>query len=176
MEATTRQTQLDPGFVEEWSSRYIAAWQARDPDKVAELCTDDIVWNDPALPEPARGRDAVRAFVAASARSFPDFSIEEIGSPMISPTEPIALQRYRLTGTMRGPWDYMGLAPTGQHIDVLGVDQWEFRGDQLCELRTYYDSLDMSRQLGVLPPLGSTADRVMARVQNVQARFQRRKS
>jgi hypothetical protein len=44
----------------------------------------------------------------------------------------------------------------------------------MCRYRTYYDSLDMARQIGILPPAGSTAERAMARLQHLQARFQRR--
>ena len=56
---------LDAGFVEEWRSRYSAAWNAHDGEAVASLCTEDVVWQDPALPAPTRGRAAVREFVEA---------------------------------------------------------------------------------------------------------------
>jgi len=81
-----------------------------------------------------------------------------------------------MTGTMRGAWDYMSLAATAQRMDVLGVDEWTFTGDLLSHYQTYYDSLDMSRQLGVLPAVGSAADRTIARLQHLQARFLRRKA
>jgi steroid delta-isomerase-like uncharacterized protein len=176
MDATTSSaTRLDPGFVEEWARRYLDAWNAHDGQAVAAMCTDDVVWYDAALPAPAHGRDEVRAFIDATARSFPDFRVEEIDPPYVSQVEPIALGRYRMTGTMRGPWEAMGLAATGRRMDVLGVDEWTFRGELLSHYRTYYDSFDMARQLGVLPPAGSAAERAMARLQHLQARFQRRR-
>jgi hypothetical protein len=46
----------------------------------------------------------------------------------------------------------------------------------MSRYQTYYDSLDMARQLGILPPVGSPPDRAMAAIQHLQARFQRRKS
>ena len=46
----------------------------------------------------------------------------------------------------------------------------------MSHYRTYYDSLDMARQLGILPTVGSAGDRAMTRLQHVQARFQRRKA
>jgi steroid delta-isomerase-like uncharacterized protein len=176
MERTTKAgVRLDPAFVEEWGKRYLDAWNSLDADGVAAMCTDDVAWNDPGLPEPAHGREGVRAFVRATARAFADFHVEELGQPYISAEEPRALSRYRMTGTMLGPWAYTNLAATGRRIDVLGVDEWTFSGELMSQYETFYDSLDMARQLGILPPTGSTADRAMAGLQHLQARFQRRK-
>jgi steroid delta-isomerase-like uncharacterized protein len=175
MEATTKtRPPLDPSFVEEWGKRYLEAWNSLDADGVAALCTEEVTWSDPGYPEPLRGRDQVRAFVRATERAFPDFRVEELGRPHISAQEPIVLARYRMTGTMLGTWEYTNLAPTGRRIEVLGVDEWTFTRELLSGYRTYYDSLDMARQLGVLPPAGSRVDRAMARFQHLQARLQRR--
>ena len=165
---------LDPGFVEEWSRRYLEVWNAHDGDAVAAFCTEYVVWSDPGLPEPITGRGGVRAFVAATARAFPDFHVDELEPPFLSPAEPRVLSPYRMTGTMLGDWEAAGLAATGARIDVIGVDDWTFRDGLLSRYSTYYDSLGMARQLGILPSVGSVGDRVMARVQHAQARLQRR--
>ena len=177
MEGTTDAgAQFDPAFVEGWGKRYLEAWNSLDADGVAAMCTEDVVWNDPGLPEPAHGREGVRAFVRATADAFPDFHVEELGQSYFSADEPRVLSRYRMTGTMLGPWEYTNLAATGRRIDVLGVDEWTFRGELMSHYMTYYDSLDMARQLGILPPVGSGAERAMAGLQHLQARFQRRKA
>lgn len=175
MEGTTKAgAQLDPGFVEDWGKRYLEAWNSLDADDIAALCTEDVVWHDPGLPEPTHGRDGVRAFVRATGQAFGDFHIEELGRPYISAEEPRVLGRYRMTGKMLGAWEYTNLAPTGRRFDVLGVDEWTFSDGFMCQYETYYDSVDMARQLGILPPVGSTMDRAMAGLQRLQARFQRR--
>jgi steroid delta-isomerase-like uncharacterized protein len=177
MESTTKaEEQLDPAFVAEWGNRYLEAWNSLDADGVAAMCTEDVVFKDPGLPEAAHGRDGVRAFVRATAQAFPDFHVEELGRPYISAEEPRVLSRYRLTGTMLGPWEYTNLAATGHRVDLLGVDEWTFSGELMSCYETYYDSLDMARQLGIIPPVGSAADRAMAGLQHLQARFQRRKA
>ena len=177
MEGSTKAgVRLDPAFVEKWGKRYLEAWNSLDADGVAAMCTDDVAWKDPGLPEPVHGREEVRAFVRATAHTFPDFHVEELGQPYISSEEPRVLSRYRMTGTMLGPWDYTNLAATGRHIDVLGIDEWTFSSELMSHYETYYDSLDMARQLGILPPVGSAADRAMAAIQHLQARFQRRKT
>ena len=32
--------------------RWVAAWNAHDADALVSFCTDDILWEDPASPEP----------------------------------------------------------------------------------------------------------------------------
>ncbi|MDQ6916088.1 MAG: ester cyclase [Actinomycetota bacterium] len=167
---------LEPGFVEDWSRRYLEAWNAHDGEAVARLCTDDVMWTDPSLPAPQRGRGAVRAFVEATVAAFPDFHVEELEPPLVSHAGPLALSRYLMSGTMLGGFPASSLAATGRRIRVEGVDQWTFRGELMCRYASHYDSLGMARQVGVLPPVGSGADRAMARLQHVQAWFQRRQA
>lgn len=175
MEAATG-AGLDPAFMADWAPRYLEAWNAGDADAIAAMCSEDVTWYDPALPETARGREGVRSFVVETFRAFPDFRVDEATPPLLSDTEPLALSPYRFTGTMTGPWEPLGMAPTGARVDVRGVDEYRFRDGLLCAYVTYYDSLDMARQLGVLPAAGSAAERLMTRLQPLQARFQRRRA
>ena len=172
----TMGSHLDADFLEEWAHRYLEAWNSHDAEAVASMCTEDVIWNDPALPGPARGREAVRAFVEATAKAFPDFHVEETDPPSVLAATPRVLTRYTMTGTMLGAWEASNLAPTGARFSVPGVDEWTFRGELMRHYRSYYDALDMSRQLGILPPAGSGAERIAARLQHLQARFQRRKA
>jgi ketosteroid isomerase-like protein len=162
--------------LQEWAASYLAAWNRHDPEGIARYCTEDVVWNDPSLPAPAHGRAGARGFAEATFTAFPDFHVEAPEPALISAHGPRALGPYRITGTMLGPWEPSDVAPTGARIEVAGVDEWTFRGELMSRYTTYYDSLDMARQLGVIPPAGSGAERVMARLQHVQARFQRRRA
>jgi steroid delta-isomerase-like uncharacterized protein len=174
MGTTEQQTSLDREFVEGFARRYAEAWGSRDPDRLAELCTEDVVWSDPALREPLHGRDGVRRFVSESFRMAPDFSVDAIDVPYVSPVEPKVLLPYRMQGTMTGPWEFLDLAPTGRPFQIEGIDSWEMRDGLIARYDTFWDTASMSRQLGVLPEQGSGAERAFARIQHVQARFQRR--
>ena len=174
MRTTEQETTLDREFVADFARRYEEAWAAGDADRVAESCTEDVVWIDPALREPLHGRDGVRRFVIETVRMCPDFHVETIGGPCVVPGEPRVLTPYRMTGTATGPWPFLDMAPTGRSFEIEGVDSWEFRDGLIARYRTFYDGLDMSRQLGVIPPHGSLGDRAITRLQHVQARFQRR--
>ena len=174
MGTTEQQRTLDREFVDDFAEHHAEAWAARDPEWIAQGCTEDVVWFDPALREPLHGRDAVRRFATETFRMVPDFVVTPTDRPCISLTEPRVLLPYRMTGTMTGPWEFLDLAPTGRSFEVDGVDSWEMRDGLIARYRTFYDGLELSRQLGFLPPAGSRRDRAMAGVQRVQARFQRR--
>jgi steroid delta-isomerase-like uncharacterized protein len=169
-------TQLDPAFVEQFKQRFFEAWNAIDGAALAALCTEDIVWNEPLWLRPACGRQEVRDYVQATKVAFPDFHVEPLGEPRISATEPVVLHRYHLTGTMRGPWRYTKLRATGKWIEAPAVDEWTFRGELMCHYRTYYDTLDTCRQLGILPPVYSPADRLLTRATNLRTRLTRTKT
>jgi steroid delta-isomerase-like uncharacterized protein len=165
---------LDPVFLEQWSQQWLEAWNEHDVEAIVSLCTADVTMDEPGLPETLRGQEGMRRFGELSFRTFPDVRIEELEPPYISATRPQALAPYRFVATMRGAWEPLGIAATGATVDFRGIDEWEFRGELLCRCATHYDSLDLARQMGVLPPRGSAADRLFARVQHLQARFQRR--
>ena len=169
-------TGVDPAFLEDWEARYLAAWNTHDVEGILAMLTEDVVWDDPALPKTFVGREGVRHFVEATFKSFPDLQIETPEPAYPSRTSPKVLAPYRLTGTMLGDWEPLDIAATGAHVSVDGLDQWEFRDGLLCRYNTTYDSLDMARQMGVIPQLDSFPDRLMRRVQHVRARFQRRKA
>ena len=52
-----------------WLERYGQAWEARDPDAVAALFTDDAAYYETPFGKPAQGRDGVRAYWAAATRN-----------------------------------------------------------------------------------------------------------
>jgi steroid delta-isomerase-like uncharacterized protein len=167
---------LGPVFVEEWAARWLAAWNGHDVETMLSMVTEDVVWDDPALPETYHGREGFRRFVTATFHTFPDVQIEELEPPYLSPTHPKVLTPYRFNGTMLGDWEPANIAATGARVSFEGVDHWEFRDGLLARYDTSYDLLDVSRQMGLLPPIGSRADRLMTRLQHLQARAQRRKA
>jgi hypothetical protein len=58
------------------SERYFAAWEARDPDAIVELHTEDTQFWTHAGTEPVHGREAVRDAFAEIFERFPDFGFE----------------------------------------------------------------------------------------------------
>jgi steroid delta-isomerase-like uncharacterized protein len=167
----------DPGTVGElrgFVDRYSAAWNDRDTDAMAQLVTEDIVWEDPALAEPARGIAAVQEFMRTSWRAFPDMRFGEPDPPALAVTGEVVLWAWYMQGTHNGAIDPPGFAPTGRTMRVDGIDQWTMRDGRIARYRAYYDMNDLARQLGIVPPPGSRAERGMVALQRLQARLSRR--
>jgi len=166
-----------PGAVLElrdFVERYLDAWNSCDTDAMAQLITEDIVWADPALPEPARGVPAVQELMRASFRAFPDLRFGEPDPPALAVTGEVVLWGWYMEGTHRGALDPPGFAPTDRTMRVEGVDQWTMRDGRIASYRAFYDMNDVARQLGIVPAPGSRAERVMVALQHLQARFSRR--
>ena len=154
--------------------RYVAAWNSCDTGAMAQLITEDIVWADPALAEPARGIGEVQEFMRTSFRAFPDLHFGEPQPPALAVSGDVVLWRWYMEGTQRGPIDPPGFAATGRRMRVDGVDQWTMRDGRIALYRAFYDMNDVARQLGIVPAPGSAAERGMVALQRLQARLGRR--
>ena len=157
-------------------SRYEAAWNGRDSSAMVPLVTDDIVWADPALPEPARGPAAVQQFMEDSWRAFPDLVFDEPDPQFLLAQGDRVMWAWRMRGTFSGDRiDPPGFAPTGRSMDVRGVDLWVMRDGRIADYQAVYDVNGMARQLGIVPEAGSGAEKAVVRLQRLQARFMRRR-
>jgi steroid delta-isomerase-like uncharacterized protein len=165
---------VTPPDLASFCAGYLAAWNDRDPNAMAPLLTDDIVWEDPALPAPARGVAAVQEFMRASWRGFPDLRFDETDTPHRTAGGDDVAWRWRMRGTMTGPLDPPGFAPTGRPMEVEGVDLWTFRDDRIARYRAFYDLNDLARQLAIAPAPGSRGEKAMVALQRLQARLIRR--
>ncbi|OBI15720.1 hypothetical protein A5712_27745 [Mycobacterium sp. E2327] len=139
MLTTNRAAIARPAFVEDFFERWAKAWNEHDGDAVAELCADDLIYDEPALGDTVHGRGAIRNFVTAMDTEFPDhkFSLEglygEVGRPAV-------LVAWRFTGTH---------AATGRKVEFHGDDRLEFGEDGLISAyRCLYDNHAVLRQLG----------------------------
>ena len=92
-----------PLDVGEFTERYKAAWNACDTSAIAELITDDIVWDDPAMAQPARSVAEVQEFMRVSFRAFPDLLFGEPDPPAIAVAGDVIFWAWNMQGTHRGP-------------------------------------------------------------------------
>ena len=167
----TTHTAPTPGVDLEWlagfGDQYLAAWNSHDADRLLACLADDIVYDDAAWPTQMRGHDDVRTFVTSVWRAMPDLTFEVVAGPYLLPGAAKAAFHWRGTGTFTGPLEPPGFAPTGRSIDIEGVDFHEYADGRISRLRIDCDMLEMSRQLGLMPPAGSSAERAMATMQRV---------
>jgi steroid delta-isomerase-like uncharacterized protein len=142
--------------VQAFIERYAAAWSDRNVDAMAELLTEDIVWIDPALPEPARGIPAVQDFMRVSFAGFPDLSFGEPDLPHLTVTGDQIAWAWTMEGTANGTAEPES-PPNGPTFKVEGVDLWTMRDRRIAHYRAFYDMADLMRQLSASPAVDASA-------------------
>jgi steroid delta-isomerase-like uncharacterized protein len=158
-------------WLRDFAERYLAAWNSHDGDAVAACATEDVIWVDPALPEPARGRAELVEFVHSSCTAFPDLNFSEPGDPALTDDRRAAYAPWRMTGTNTGPIDPPGFAATGKSVDIRGFDIWQFRDGLIWRYEAIYDFSLIARQLGLAPPPGGAAERMLVAAQRLRSRI-----
>ncbi len=83
--------------------------------------------------------------------------------------------RWRVEATFAGPGPFQGFEPNGARVVMEGCDVVTVRDGLIQHNDAYLDSMDIARQLGLLPPAGSPAEAQMARLANVRTRLQKRR-
>jgi steroid delta-isomerase-like uncharacterized protein len=170
--STTAPADLD---LARFTARYLAAWNDHDAAAMGELVTDDIVWEDPSLPEPARGPAAVQAFMRDAWVAFPDLRFDEGDDPHLSFAGDKVAWRWRMRGTNTGPIDPPGFAPTGRAIEIDGVDLWTMRDGRIARYRAFWDFNALAIQLGLAPAPGSRMQDAAVKLQRFGARVTARR-
>ena len=165
---------IDPDFLESFIGRWEAAWNSHQPDRVLELMTEDIVYDDSAWHRTMRGHGDVREFLTSLWRALPDIRFEMAEGPFLLPGRPVATSYWKGSGTFTGPLDPPGFAPTGARMEIDGFDLQEYRDGLVCRLRIVTDMMEASRQLGLMPQHGSRAEKAGAAAQRLAMRVKTR--
>jgi steroid delta-isomerase-like uncharacterized protein len=157
-------------FAAEWRT----AWNSRAPGEILELCAPAVEWNDPLTDGVERGAEAVRRYLESLWGAFPDMELDWVEAPLCSPEAGRVACRWRLTGTMLGPLEPQGFAPTGRRLDAQGIDVFGLRDGIVHTYDGFFDARAMAQQIGLLPATGSAAERVAIAAQRISARVVRR--
>ena len=149
---------------------YFDALARHDLDAIAAGWAPDGVCHMAGQPD-AHGPDAVRAWWADFYGSSPDlrFEVEEL----IAEGDQVAV-RWSARGTFAGPGSLQGIEPTYSRLDLDGLDLFTVRDGRIVTEWAYTDGMTLARQIGMLPPAGSTAEQRMTRAFNGQAKLKRR--
>lgn len=155
-------------------TRWVAAVNDHDVAALLAQCSEDVEFKDPAYPEPFVGRAAVGEIVQAIFRAFPDLVFELQAPPLLSSDGTVAAIHVHMTATMSGPLDPPGFAATHAPISVHAVEMYEFDDGRVSRVHLVFDMLELGRQIGAAPPLGSAADRMGVLLQRRSAKKLRR--
>jgi predicted ester cyclase len=125
---------------------------AGDLSVMDELVAEDFV-DHSALPGTPPGREGAKAFVRIFHAGFPDLSLTN--EDIIGEDDKV-VHRYVLRGTHQG--EFMGIPPTGNRIEVHGIDELRVSGGKIVERWGQVDQLGLMQQLGVVPALGQSEE------------------
>jgi steroid delta-isomerase-like uncharacterized protein len=154
--------------VEERVRSYFDAMDRRDADAMAEHWREDGV-EDVVPVGLMRGRDELRGFFASMFAAMPD--ARTTVTRLVAGEQTCAVE-WRIEGTFDGA-PYMGIEPTGRHVEIRGADLIELEDGQFVSLTAYFDGASYARQIGMLPPDGSSADRAMKSAFNAVTKLRR---
>ena len=141
--------------VEKVARSLFEATGAHDVDAILEHWADDGVAE--IVPVGVfRGKQEVGEFERGMLGSSSDL---EVKVDRVIADDTRAVGEWRFSGTFDGP--FQGLEPTGKKIDLRGTDILEIEGGKVTRLTAYYDSTTFARQVGMMPPQDSGAERAM---------------
>lgn len=141
--ATTDQQARNSDVVRQIASAVSAGG---DLDALDDLLADDYVEHNAGFPSDQRGSEVMKRFVAPFRTAFPNLAIIEddlfaVGNKVV--------YRHRAVGTHEG--EFMGIAPTGNDIEVDGIAVNRFEDGRAAEKWVVVDALGLLRQLGAAP-------------------------
>jgi ketosteroid isomerase-like protein len=141
----------------EWAQSWVAAWNARDVDRIVDHATDDIVYDDPGMyGELVNGRDHFRANIEMVFRGFPDLLFVPADWPIMFGLDgqhaavPVRAVT-TFSGDLRGGPSRLALAGTNRPLDIFCLDLYEFRDGKLSRWTALNQEFEMARQGGFLP-------------------------
>ncbi len=111
-----------------------------------EFLAPDYILHLPGTPEPIRGPEGSKQLHVSFFSAMPDFR---------TPVEDVVAEgdrvagRYTAHATHQG--EFMGSAPTGKQVTVMGMSILRIAGGKIVEEWAMPDFLGLMQQLGVIP-------------------------
>ncbi|SNR50439.1 ester cyclase [Blastococcus mobilis] len=149
------------------------AFNAGDLDGAAALVSDDFQLTDVASGQTLSGPDGCRRWLGMFRTALPDATAELV---TVVAEGPRVATEHVGRGSHRGPLVGPGgtIPPTGRTIELRLAELFHVHEGRITSLHAYYDSASLLRQLGLLPPLGSSAERRMTSLMALGANVQQR--
>ena len=157
MSATQQQHQ--PATEQRVRQIWREVFEERDYAKATEWWSDQSVDHFLALGVSARGPAELERFFRELIDAMPDLRMD-VENVVADDERRYAVLQWHGTGTTSGKPFQGILAPAGKRMDMRGCDV--FRLDEegrVLENTIYYDGAEFARQIGMLPPRDSAADR-----------------
>jgi steroid delta-isomerase-like uncharacterized protein len=147
---------------------YFEAMDSRDPDAMAAHWREDGI-EDIAAVGVLRGRDELRDYFRSMFAGMPD--ARTTITRLVAGESSCAVE-FRIEATLEGA-PFMGIEPSGKRVEIRGMDLFELEDGKLVSNTSYFDSMSIARQIGMLPADGSGTDRAMKSAFNAMTKVRR---
>jgi glyoxylase-like metal-dependent hydrolase (beta-lactamase superfamily II)/predicted ester cyclase len=160
-------TSASDGEAETVTRRYFEAIGAHDVDGAASMWAPDGR-------EDVRGQglfigpEGLREFLGELIGAIPDLRVEIVSTT--TEDDRCALH-WRFSGTFAGPRSFNGIAPTGDRMELEGVDVLSVRDGLIRSNDAFTDTMSVPRQIGMMPPQGSAAEQRLTGAFNLKTRL-----
>jgi steroid delta-isomerase-like uncharacterized protein len=108
-----------------------------------QFLAQDVQFFGPGSNVPVRGCELFKKFVVGIRKAFPDLRCEV--HTALEEQDQVACW-LTVHGTHQGLW--RGYQPTGQHLELQAMNLFRFSGDQISEVRAFFNVAEYDRQLG----------------------------
>ena len=168
-QAATRRKRSAGSEAEAVTRRYFEAIGAHDVDGAAAMWAPDGR-------EDVRGQglfigpEGLREFIGGLIAAIPDLRVEIVST---TTEEDRCALHWRFSGTFAGPGSFNGISPTGHRMEIEGVDVLSVRDGLIQSNDAFTDTMAVPRQIGMMPPLGSSAEQRLTGAFNVKTRIER---
>lgn len=142
--------------VEEHARSYLAAAARRDADAMAEHWDPDGVLDLVPLGI-VRGREAIAGTFRELFDAVPDS--ETVVGRLVAGEREVVVE-WRMSGHFTGV-PFQGIEATGKFLELRGIDLIEIADGKIVTNTAYYDGMSFARQVGLMPPEDSGAERAM---------------
>ena len=112
--------------------------------------------------------EGYRAYFSEVFTAFPDFDLRVVQTVAQGDT---VTARWEADATFAGPGAFQGIEPNGVTVRLEGCDVLTVKDGLIVSNDAYFDGSSLVRQLGLLPPAGSTAERRMLSAFNAKTRL-----
>lgn len=136
----------------------------RDVAALKQSWTADTVVRFPD--RTCHGADEIAAYFEDAFAALPDWHMEVVS---IAAEDDDVFVHWRLTGTHTGP--LLGIEPTGKSLDVDGMDHFVLRDGKVVSNFVIFDQMQYARQIGIMPPDGSSADKAVKSAFNLRTKL-----
>jgi predicted ester cyclase len=142
-------------------------------DRLNERDLDSLrqVWNAETVERfpdgTCTGSDEIAAYFTTAMAAMPDWHMDVVKTAEQGDD---VFVHWKLTGTHSGG-PFQGIEPTGKTIALDGMDHFVLRDGLVASNFVVFDQMQFARDIGMLPPDGSRADRAVKKAFNARSRL-----